>query len=204
MPKKQQPTAPPAAVPDGEPNRYLAKIKASLCKRWSYSRMETLYEIADLAVYLWALDRPGEAVEVATAVAAAIPAPPPLPGGGVNYNLWCPATHSHALVSRLSDRTRRKHAAASLAALIADTGVARDNPEFVAGSVKEARRVLAAPPEPRAMKWECQSLARAVGEMTLYAELGNAGDVVFAPHVGEAIAVVQPLLTRLGAKLRSD
>lgn len=90
---KQQPPAPPQeALPDGEPNRYLAKVKASLCRRWSVSRMETLYEIADLAVYLWALERPGEAVAVAAAVATAVPAPPPLPKGGVNYNVWCPAT----------------------------------------------------------------------------------------------------------------
>src|SRR5688500_14266081 len=98
MAKKAVAAEPPKeALPEGEPNRFVAKFKASLCRRWSTSRTETLYEIAELAEYLWAMERPNEALEIVVAVATAVPAPPPLPRGGVNYNIWCPATVSHAL-----------------------------------------------------------------------------------------------------------
>ena len=70
MPSKRAPEAPPdEASPEGEPNRYLAKFKASLCKRWSSTRMETLYEIFDLAAFLWALERNDEALAIAGSVA---------------------------------------------------------------------------------------------------------------------------------------
>jgi len=201
MAKTQPPAPPRQALPDGEPNRYLAKVKASLGKRWSVSRMETLYEIADLAMYLWALDRPGEAVAIAAAVAAAVPAPPPLPGGRVNYNLWCPATHSHALVARLGASARPEQAGASRAALLADPGINRGNPGYVADRVADARRVAEAPPAPRSMTRECQDLARAVGGLVLYAELA-AGDPLFAPHAPDAAALIPQLLAKLGATLR--
>ena len=201
---KQQPPAPPReALPDDEPNRYLGKVKASLCKRWSVSRMDPLYEIADLAAYLWALERPDEAVVIAEAVATAVPAPPPLPRGGVNYSLWCPATYSHALVARLGTGVLPEQAGASRAAVLADPGVARDNPRYVVNQVADARRVAAAPPDPRSMKWQCQGLARAIGAMALYAELGAAGDPLFAPHAEDAAAVIPQLLGRLGDRLRS-
>lgn len=201
---KQQPPAPPQeALPDGEPNRYLAKVKASLCRRWSVSRMETLYEIADLAVYLWALERPGEAVAVAAAVATAVPAPPPLPKGGVNYNVWCPATYSHALVTHVGASTVPEQAEASRAALFADAGIARNNPGFLASKVAEARQRAAAPPVPKAMKLECLGLARAVGAMVLYTELAAAGDSLFAPYASDAASLVLQLLSKLGARLQA-
>jgi hypothetical protein len=203
MTQRQAPQPPREALPDGESNRYLAKVKASLCKRWSASRRETLYEIADLAAFLWALERSDEALAVASWVAVAVPAPPPLPKGGVNYNVWCPATYSHALVARLGAHTLPGQVRASRAALLGDGGVARDNPAYLAGRVGDARQLAAAPPDPKATKWECQGLARAVGAMALYSELAAAGDPLFAPHAAEAAALLPPLLSRLGTRLRS-
>ncbi len=46
---------PPAALPDGETNRYIARFKSSLIRRWSHIKTEELYEQADLARFLWAL-----------------------------------------------------------------------------------------------------------------------------------------------------
>jgi hypothetical protein len=165
--------------------------------------METLYEIADLAIYLWALERPREALLVAAAVAAAVPAPPPLPKGGVNYNVWCPATYSHALVAHLGASAMPELVQSSRAAIIADAGIARDNPGYLASKVTEARQRAAAPPDPKEMKWECLGLARAIGGMNLYAELAAADDPVFAPHGVDATSLVPQLRTKLGAKLRS-
>jgi hypothetical protein len=201
---KQTSAAPPQeALPDAESNRYLAKVKASLCKRWSLSRMETLYEIADLAMYLWALERPREAVAVAGTVAVAIAAPPPLPRGRVNYNVWCPATYSHALVAYLGASRMPELARASREALLADAGIARDNPDYLASKVTEARQRTAAPPDPKSMKWDCVGLARSLGGMVLYAELAAAGDPLFAPYASDAASLIPQLLSKLGARLQA-
>lgn len=203
MAKRQPPAPPKEALPGGETNRYLAKFKASLCKRWSVSRMETLYEIADLAAYLWALERPREAVAVAASVATAVPAPPALPANRVNYNIWCPATHSHALVAHLGTAVVPEQARASRAALLADAGLARDNPSFLDQQVAEAHQLAAAPSDPKEMKWECRGLARAVNGMVLYAELAAGGDSLFTPYAPDAVALIPQLLSKLGAKLRT-
>lgn len=203
MAKQPPPPPPPEALPDQETNRYVAKIKTSLCKRWSVTKSETLYEIADLATYLWALERPREAFAVAAAVATTVPAPPPLPRNRVNYTLWCPATYAHALVAHLGDRFVPAQAKVSRDAILADPGIARDNPDYLAECVDEARQLAAAPPDPKEMKWECRGLARGVNRMLLYTEAAAAGDTLFAPHAADAAALIPQLLTKLGAKLRS-
>lgn len=121
----------------------------------------------------------------------------------MNYSLWCPATYSHALLVRLGGATQPAGVATSRAALLADAGIAWDNPAFLARQVAEARETLAAPSEPRAMKLECQRLARDVGQMTLYAELGVAGDPLFTDLGPEADALLAQLLPKLAARLRS-
>jgi hypothetical protein len=200
---KQLPPAPPTeALPGGESNPYLAKFKASLVIRWSVSKSAVLYEMAELVAFLWALERPREAAAVAAAVTAAVPVPPPLPRDRVNYSLWCPATYSHALLVRLGAATHSAGVAASRAALLADAGIARDNPAFLARQVADARETVAAPSEPRAMKLECQRIARDVGQMTLYAELGAAGDPLFTDIGPEANGLLTQLLPKLAARLR--
>lgn len=201
MAKRPAPDPPREALPDGESNRYLARVKTSLCKRWSVSRRETLYEIADLAVYLWALERPAEAVAIAASVAVAVPEPPPLSEGRRNYDVWCPATYSHALVVHLGESVMPEQAGASRAALLADTGITRDNPDHLEEEVREAGEWAAAPPAAKATKWECQRRSRALGGMVLYTELAAAGDPLFVPHATEAASVISPLLANLRAML---
>ena len=203
MNQKPAPSPPQAALPEGESNRYLAKFKTSLGKRWSLTKSETLYEIFDLAMFLWALERNEEARAVATAVATAIPVPPALPRGRVNYTLWCPATYSHALAVHLGSRPQTAQAATSRAALLADAGLARDNPAFLVGRVTTAGQQLAAPVDPKVMKWECRALARSAGALLLFSELAAAGDALFAPLESEAVALLPQLRSKLGDKLRS-
>lgn len=202
MAKKNAPVAiPKEALPDGESNSYVAKFKSSLSKRWTLTRMETLYEISDLAMFLWALERSEEAIAVASSIASAIPGPPALPRGGFNYNLWCPATFSHGLVVHLS--TDRRQSNASRAAIMLDPGIARTNPASIADDVQEARDLAAAPGGQDTIKWECQHFARALGSMVLYCELAKAGDEVFKPHLNEAADIIPQLLARLATRLRS-
>ncbi len=202
MAKRSAPVAPPnEALPDGESNRYLARFKSSLCKRWSLTRMDTLYEISDLALFLWALERNKEALGVANSVAASIPTPPPLPGGGFNYNVWCPATFAHALVVHLS--AARAQTDASRAAILANTGIARDNPDYIADGVAEARQLVGAPAGQDTIKWESQRLARALGSLVLYCELAKAGDALFKPHSKAAAVIIPQLHSKLGSLLQS-
>ncbi len=203
MNQKLPPTPPQAALPDGESNRYLAKFKTSLSKRWSVTKSETLYEIFDLAMFLWALERSEESLSVATVVATAIPAPPPLPRERVNYNIWCPATYSHALVVHLGDRQQREQASTSRAALFADPGIARDNPGYLAEKITTAGQQLTAPANPKEMKWESRGLARSAGVMLLFSELAAAGDTLFAPYAKDAACLLPQLRTKLGDRLRN-
>ena len=203
MSRKNVPPAPPnEALPEGEPNRYLAKFKSSLVKRWSSTRMETLYEIFDLVAFLWALERNDEALAIAASVAASVPAPPRL-GDGFNYNIWCPATCSHALLMHLATGTWRARAEASRAELLRDAGIARSNPGFIAETIAEARRLAAAPAGQRTVKWECQDLTRSLGSLLLYSELAKAGDSLFKGHSEEVAALIPPLLSRLRTLLDS-
>lgn len=202
MAKQSPPVPPPEAQPDGESNPFLAKFKTSLVKHWSVSKSAVLYEMAELVAFLWALERPREAAAVAAAVAAGVPEPPPLPRDRVNYTLWCPATYSHAILVRLGGTTQPEGVKASRTALLADAGIARDNPAYLDQRIAEAREKVAAPSDPRAMKFECQVLARAVGQMTLYAELGAAGDALFTDIGPEADALIPQLLPKLATRLR--
>lgn len=203
MPKKNVPAAPPnVALPDGESNRYLAKFKSSLCKRWSSTRMETLYEIFDLAAFLWALERNDEALPIAASVAASVPAPPPL-GDGFNYNVWCPATFSHALLVHLAAGTWLGRAKTSRAELLRDAGIARGNPDFIAEGVAAARQLAVTTAGQRTIKWECQGLARSLGSLVLYSELAKAGDSLFKRHSKEVAVLIPQLLSKLRALLRS-
>ena len=201
--KNVQAAHPHEALPEGETNRYLAKFKSSLCKRWALTRMETLYEIFDLAAFLWALQRDEEALAIAASVATSVPAPPPLPRGGVNYNIWCPATLSHALCVHLAPAGSRARAKASRAALLSYTGIARDNPAYIADVIADAGRRAVAPPGQTSMKWECQGLARKLGAMVLYSELAKAGDPLFKRHSKETALLIPRLLSKLGTLLQS-
>ena len=203
MSRKTVPEAPPdVALPEGESNRYVAKFKATLCKRWSSTRMETLYEIFDLAAFLWALERNDEALAIAASVVAAVPTPPPL-GGGFNFNIWCPATYSHALMIHLTSGTGDARAEASRAELFRNPGIARHNTGFIASNVVEASQLAASPAGEKTMKWESQELARSIGSLVLYSELAKAGDSVFEVHASEAARIIPQLLLKLRTLLQN-
>jgi hypothetical protein len=190
---------PKEALPVGEANGYLTKFKRSLSRRWSLTRMGVLYEISDLAVFLWALERDTEALAVAVSVAAGIPSPPRLSGGRFNYNIWCPATLLHALVVRLSSDASRSDI--SLAALLNDFGISRNNPEYIAEAVETASRLAGTIIGNDTIKWECQRLARTLGSMVLYSELAKAGDSVFKNHGPNCDSAIPELRSKLGIRL---
>jgi hypothetical protein len=198
MTRKRVPDTPPnEALPHGEPNPFLSRFKASLSRRWSLTRMETLYEISDLAMFLWALERRQEAFEVAASVAIGIPAAPALPEGGFNYNLWCPATLSHALVIHLASRDQFEQIEASRAALLTDPGIARNNPSYLRDRIEQARHWADTPIVYKAAKFTCQTLSRHLGSLVLYSELAKAGDPMFDEFSITAAALIPRIHLKL-------
>jgi hypothetical protein len=191
-------TPPPATVTAAEPNALLAPFKASLAKRWSYTRMQTLYEIADLVAFLHALERDDEALAVASAVATAIPGLPPWPGGGVNYNAWCPATLCHAFLVRADPPALAAQVAASRQALLQDPGILRTSTDYIADRIARAVREADAAPPARPTKGHRQEAALQFGTAVLYSVLAHAGDAAFAAHARAA----DEAIPRLRSKLR--
>jgi hypothetical protein len=65
MPSKWRPDPLPKAFDaQGEPNKWLAKFKAARFEKWSLASRQSLQDIAGLSLYLTALGRLEEAVEV--------------------------------------------------------------------------------------------------------------------------------------------
>jgi hypothetical protein len=193
-------TPPTAATASGETNPFLAAFKSSLAKRWSLTGMAVLYEIADLVAFLYALGRDREAAAVANAVASGIEAPPPLPAGGRNYNIWCPATLSHAFLVHINAPSLSSRVVASREALLEDPGIARTNSEFIAARVSDASMDAAEEPIKKPTKAQRQQTARHLSAMVLYSVLANAGDAAFTIHretAGRLVVSLQQKLYRL-------
>jgi hypothetical protein len=175
MTKPKRTVSPPqAAMPDAEPCRYLVRFKTSLVKRWSHTRMSGLYEQLDLAVYLWALEREEEALEILRSTTAAIPAPP-MSSGGVDYNVWCPVATTNALEARICRVAGDTEAAAvPTARIMADPGVA-DNRSYIADKVAEAENKFGGAAAEKSVKWACHRLSRTLMDLFLFGELAAAG-----------------------------
>jgi hypothetical protein len=174
---KPKTTVPPprAALPDAEPNPYLAKLKASLVKRWSQTRMESLYDQLDLTIFLWAVEREEEALEILRSLTTAIPAPPPLPGGRVNYNVWCPVATANALEARICRIAGDTEAAAApTARIVADPGVAA-NPTYISGKVTKANGEFGVAAAKKSVKSACHRLSHTLVSLFLLGELAVAG-----------------------------
>lgn len=173
MSKAKTAVAPPrAALPANEENRYLAKVKTSLARRWSHTRMKELFEQADLARYLWALDREVEALDVLRSVTSVIHPPS---GALPNYNVWSPVVTMNAIEARICRLGGDEAGAvAPVSRLMADPGLA-PNRDFITGRVVEAPAVFADANAETSVKWACHRLSRTLGALILLGELGAAG-----------------------------
>jgi hypothetical protein len=202
MTKPKSPkVAPPHVLLEDEPVAVLAKQKKSLAGRWSYTRAATLDEAVGLATCLHALERDAEAAAIVSAICVAIPAPPPLPRGGFNYTLWSPATGAHALLVRLELPLGTERAERSRAALRDDACHARDNPEYVAWEIAEARAAAEGAGENDTPKWARATILIALKRCLLIDVMAATGDSLFAPHGAEAAALIPQLIARLRRSL---
>ncbi|MCW2919512.1 MAG: hypothetical protein JWN52_7580 [Actinomycetia bacterium] len=170
---KQIVTPPPAARPGGEPNRYLAKFKTSLARRWSHTRMNELYDQVDLARFLWALEREAEALEILRSVTSVI-ATPYGRDGLPDYNIWSPVAAMNALEARICRLAGDIEAAAAPTARIMADAALAPNREFIAGEVTEAKVKLDEAFAETSAKWACHKLSRRTGSLVLLRELAVA------------------------------
>jgi len=196
--KRTNATPPIEATAMGEANAFLAGFKSSLSKRWSVTGMATLYEIADLVAFLHSLGRNEEAMAVAGSVVTAVPTPPPLPAGGYNYNIWCPATLSHAFIVHMASPHLSSRAAASRAALLNDPGIARDNSAYIASRIADAENDATNEPPKKPTRAQRQETARHLSIAILYSVLANGGDRAFVVHRELANGLVTSLQGKLG------
>ncbi|MEU4314220.1 hypothetical protein [Nocardia sp. NPDC024068] len=165
---------PPAADPGDEQHRYLRKFKSSLVKRWSHTRMSELYEIVDLSVYLWALDRSEEALAVLRSVTTVITEPPRTRDGTVDYHLWCPVAAANALEAWLLRGRGDAAVRVATARIVADPGLA-DNPDFLREQVTAAPEKMAAAAHEPSVRRACHRLSRTLIGLLLLTELAAAG-----------------------------
>ncbi|NUP28103.1 MAG: hypothetical protein HOQ44_15690 [Nocardia sp.] len=161
---------PPAASPGGEANRYLRKFKSSLVQRWSHTRGTELYEIVDLSVYLWAVDRCDEALAVLRSVTAVVTEPPRTRDGIADYDIWCPVVAADALEARLLSSRGDAAALVASARVTGDPGLA-DNPEFIRDKVTVAPEKMAAAAAETSVQRACRRLSRTLTGLVLLAEL---------------------------------
>ena len=173
MATKKKPAVAPIDVPSvvlsDDANKNVARAKASLAKKWSLTRTESLHETAHLAWYLVALGRSGDARELVDHVADRV-----VFDG--DHDAWSSASNAIALAARLAretgDEARR---AALIARLVEHPAVAAMQPGALAKWLADADKdVRSAEVEP-SQKWALQGFARGCARATYIRETAAEG-----------------------------
>ncbi|HSO39058.1 MAG TPA: DUF6707 family protein [Labilithrix sp.] len=200
--KKKAAAAAPVDVPEflleSDGNKTVGRAKASLAKKWSLSRMESLLDASYLAWFLVALGRAKEAREIVDYVADRVP----FDG---NHNLWSPASNAVTLAARLArlqgDEARR---ASLVSRVVEHPAVAAMDREalvkWIAGADKDVRSAEVDPSQ----KWALQGFARGCARATYFretaAESGYEAGVVdigaLENTIGEGLAGLRAHLAR--------
>lgn len=175
----------PAAVArEEDANRHLARMKASLARRWSLTRMRELFDAVHLAWCFVALGRTDEAREVVGALAA-------VPFAG-DYNIWTPVGHAICLQARL------EREAGDVAGWERDMARLRAHPVNVTTNPAATRKLLDSLPaqleaglRARSLPSAVEQITTALMELNYYHECGLAGIDYGLPYDVQAL---EPLL----------
>src|SRR5215472_14409415 len=132
-PRKLPVDVPAVIAAAGDPNRHLARWKASLARRWSLTRMHELFEAVELAWCFVALSQAQEAQEIVRAVG--------MVSFEGNYNIWTPVGHALCLQARLARLASDAQAWEAVMARI------RAHPVNATNSPEAARKLMAELPE---------------------------------------------------------
>lgn len=160
---------PPAFHSAGEPHAFLAKYKGSLEKRISLTKARELYQAAHLAVYLMALGRDAEALEVAGFLSAEIPF-------AGKQNVWSPTGNAITIASFLLRKVGEATAAdAQLAKLIKHRSYADRERSHYPTIIEQIRADIAIGGADASKKWGCHRLAMAVSNAIYWRETNAPG-----------------------------
>jgi hypothetical protein len=171
--KKAAATAPPVDVPSvlllHEGNKTVARAKASLAKKWSLTKAETLFDTAQLGWLFVALGRHPEARELAENVAERVTF-------GGDPAVWSAAANSIALAARLArvngDEPRR---VSLVARLVEHPTVAKAPRDALVRSVADATKDIRSAEVDPSQKWALQGFARGCMRATYLRETAAEG-----------------------------
>jgi hypothetical protein len=170
-PKSETPVQFPAAFRAAdEEHQFLRKYKRSLEKRLRFTRMETLFEEVDLAIYLLAVGRDAEALEVASFLPSQI-------SFTGSHNIWSPVGSAITVTAFLHRKAGNDVAVSEhLARLLEHPCHAHREPEFHRWIVEEQipKEMEEGWGNP-SRKWACHILARAVGRAIYWRETNVPG-----------------------------
>lgn len=171
--KRAAAAAPPVDVPSvlllDEGNKTVGRAKASLVKRWSLTKAETLFDTAQLAWFFVALGRNAEARELAENVAERV-----VFAG--DANVWSAASNSISLAARLARANGDEPRRVSLVArLVEHPPVAKAPREALLKAVADATKDIRSAEVDPSQKWTLQGFARGCMRATYFRETAADG-----------------------------
>jgi hypothetical protein len=174
--KKKAALAPvdvPSVLVSEEYNKSLARAKASLAKKWSLTRIESLADTAQLGWFLVAVGRDDEARELVDHVSDRV-------FFSGDQDLWSPASHAISLAARLARQRNDEARRASLVARLVEHPAVASSPRaaFVKSVADADKDVRSAEVDP-SQKWACHGFARGCARAAYFRE--TAAEGVYEP-----------------------
>jgi hypothetical protein len=169
--KKKTTAAAPVDVPSAlvaeEHNKFLARAKAALAKKWSLTRMESLFDTTHVGWFLVALGRDGEARELMEHVADRVEF-------SGDYNVWSPVASAIALAARVArksgdEASRARH----VARLVQHPATAIMAGEALKKWIAEAQKDVRSAEVDPSQKWACQGFARGCARAAYFCEMAG-------------------------------
>jgi hypothetical protein len=164
---KKGPAAVPKSLTAKERHPFLAKVRASLAKRYGPTRMNELFEVVDLGWYLAALGRDDEARTLMGEVSSSI-----VFDG--NFNLWSPVANALCLAARLTQASAPKKAL--IARVVENPAWAVMSRKDFNATIERALAQLAdAEGYPGMQRVACQLYARGLQTLSYFSETAGHG-----------------------------
>ncbi len=188
----------PSLLASGDSNKSIARAKASVAKKWSLTRAESIASTAQLAWFLVALGRDGEARELVDYIADGVE-------GGGDPRVWSAASNAIALAARLARQSDDEARRASLVAhLVAHPAVASTPRDAFVKWVAEAEKDVRSAGVESSQRWACEGFARGCARAAYVRETALEGaydagsiDVAALEHtITEGLAGLGAYLTR--------
>lgn len=177
-------------------NHYLARLKASLAKRWSLTRMNDLFDAVNFGIYLMALRRERDASEIFLPITA-------ITFRG-NYNIWTPAGYAiclQARIHRLSLDTQQWHL---LMERIREHHVEGFSADDLPVHLDDLSRYLDEGYREKSLKWACLRMAMALAVICYYRECALAGIEHATPYDADTLeSLIRDGMERLRERLEA-